>query len=85
MRISYDKKEVDVDWASAEQPVEIIGIDPDTMVWVPANHGHLPIGMQPIEGGYDKDDHRLYHATYVFDGCTVPGKTGEHLVSDVSR
>ncbi|VDC06810.1 unnamed protein product [Peniophora sp. CBMAI 1063] len=79
VRISYSGKEIDVDWASAEQPVEIVHVNPDTMEWVPSNHGRLPIGLQPVEGGYDKGDRRLYHATHDFDGHTVPGKTGEHL------
>ena len=81
VRLSYDGKEIDTDWASTEQPVEIVGIDLNIMEWVPTNLGHIPIGMQPVEGGYDNDDQRLYHAAFVFDGCTVPGKTGEHLVS----
>ena len=47
--------------------------------WVPTSHGLIPQGRRPVDGGYEESGDRLYHAVAVVHGCSVPGKTGEHL------
>ncbi|EAU85319.1 hypothetical protein CC1G_07589 [Coprinopsis cinerea okayama7 len=49
------------------------------MEWVPTSHGQIPPGRRPIEGGYEDNGHKLYHALANISGVRVPGKTGEHL------
>lgn len=49
------------------------------MEWVPTSEGKIPKGRRPIEGGYESNGVKLYHALGVIDGVNVPGKTGEHL------
>jgi hypothetical protein len=50
------------------------------MEFVQASRGRVPQGRRPIEGGYEENGAKLYHALAVVDGVRVPGKTGEHLV-----
>ena len=38
------------------------------------------MGRDPIEGGYEEDGSKLYHAAALIGNVTVPGKTGPHLV-----
>jgi len=52
----------------------------DQMMWVRTSRGRIPTGTRPIEGGYEEDGKKLYHAVAVVNGVKVPGKTGEHLV-----
>jgi hypothetical protein len=40
----------------------------------------IPYGRQPIEGGYEEDGSKLYHAAARIGNVVVPGKTGPHLV-----
>lgn len=49
------------------------------MEWVPAKHGELPPGRRPIEGGYESNGKKLYHALGFIKGLYVPGKAGGHL------
>ncbi|KAI0766744.1 hypothetical protein BC629DRAFT_1537455 [Irpex lacteus] len=49
------------------------------MEWVPAEGGRLPVGHRPVEGGYEENGAKLYHALAVVQGVKVPGKVGEHL------
>jgi hypothetical protein len=51
------------------------------MEWIRTGHGHIPEGYRPVEGGYEANGARLYHAYARIDGVDVPGKTGTHLVS----
>ena len=51
------------------------------MEWVPTRNGEVPPGRRPVEGGYESDGEKLYHALGNIDGVNVPGKTGKHLVS----
>ena len=51
------------------------------MEWVPTKNGQIPPGRCPIEGGYESNGDKLYHALGFFQGVYVPGKAGEHLVS----
>ena len=51
------------------------------MEWVPTRNGQVPPGRRPIEGGYEVNGGKLYHALGLVQGVHVPGKTGEHLVS----
>ena len=60
---------------------DLLPFTPDTMELVTAAYGQLPPGRRPVEGGYEENGARLYHAVAVVDGVRVPGKTGEHLVS----
>lgn len=82
MRIPYLWREIEVDWTADERPLNVLHVDADAMEWMSTSLGRIPIGVQPVEGGYDKNGERFYHATCVFNGVTVPGKTGEHLVSN---
>lgn len=52
----------------------------DQMEWVRTSNGRIPSGRKPVEGGYEEDGKKLYHAAAVVNGVKVPGKTGEHLV-----
>ena len=38
------------------------------------------MGRHPIEGGYEEDGSKLYHAAARIDHVIVPGKTAPHLV-----
>ncbi|KAF6754492.1 hypothetical protein DFP72DRAFT_812675 [Ephemerocybe angulata] len=58
---------------------DLLPFVPDQMEWVPASHGHLPAGRRAVEGGYEEDGAKLYHALAEISGVQVPGKTGEHL------
>ncbi|TFK40325.1 hypothetical protein BDQ12DRAFT_602682 [Crucibulum laeve] len=49
------------------------------MEWVPTAHGRIPEYRRPVEGGYEDNGSKLYHALANFQGIRVPGKTGEHL------
>lgn len=49
------------------------------MEWVITKGGELPRGRRPIEGGYEENGERLYHAAAIVDNVEVPGKTGRHL------
>jgi hypothetical protein len=49
------------------------------MEFVHTSRGVIPPGRRPIEGGYEQDGNKLYHAVAVVNGVKVPGKTGEHL------
>ncbi|CAL1706430.1 unnamed protein product [Somion occarium] len=62
---------------------------PERMEWVDSAHGEVPLGREPVEGGYEKDaryrrQRSLYYAlaTVIDDEGRqeqVPGKTGLHL------
>ncbi|KAH6913066.1 hypothetical protein BKA70DRAFT_1076218, partial [Coprinopsis sp. MPI-PUGE-AT-0042] len=58
---------------------DLLPFVPDQMEWVRASNGRIPQGRRPIEGGYEANGHKLYHALANVDGVRVPGKTGEHL------
>ncbi|KAI0794350.1 hypothetical protein C8Q74DRAFT_571582 [Fomes fomentarius] len=60
---------------------DLLPFDPDTMEWVPTSHGELPHGRRLVEGGYEENGEKLYHALGDVDGVRVPGKTGTHLRS----
>jgi len=51
----------------------------DQMEWVPTSYGRIPPGRRPIEGGYEDNGGKLFHAAALVNGIKVPGKTGEHL------
>ena len=61
---------------------DLLPVDPNTMEWVEASQGRIPNGRRPVEGGYEEHGGKLYHALGEVSGVQVPGKTGEHLVSD---
>ncbi|KAH8118026.1 hypothetical protein DFH11DRAFT_1498014, partial [Phellopilus nigrolimitatus] len=42
--------------------------------------GQIPPGRRPVEGGYEENGNKLYHAVATINGVRVPGKCGEHLV-----
>jgi len=58
---------------------DLLPFRPDQMEFVHTSHGLIPAGRRPIEGGYEEDGNKLYHAVAVVNGVRVPGKTGEHL------
>jgi len=49
------------------------------MEWVTITSGPLPVGRRFVDGGFEKDGKRLYHAAATVEGISLPGKTGEHL------
>ena len=59
---------------------DLLPITPD-MEWVPTRDGGLPHGRRLVEGGYESNGAKLYHALADIDGVKVPGKTAGHLVS----
>lgn len=58
---------------------DLLPFRPDQMEFVHTSHGVIPPGRRPVEGGYEEDGNKLYHAVAVVNGVKVPGKTGEHL------
>ena len=59
---------------------DLLPISPE-MEWVPTREGKIPQGRRPVEGGYESNGVKLFHALGSMDGVNVPGKTGQHLVS----
>ncbi|KAH9964388.1 hypothetical protein BGW80DRAFT_1563364 [Lactifluus volemus] len=51
----------------------------DRMEFVPTSHGRIPLGRQPVKGGFECAGQELYHAAAVVHGIKIPGKTGIHL------
>ena len=51
------------------------------MEWVPTANGQIPPGRRPVEGGYESNGGKLYHALGTIQGVQVPGKAGERIVS----
>ena len=60
---------------------DLLPFDPNTMVWVATSNGQIPAAARPVEGGYEENGEKLYHALAQVNGVMVPGKTGVHLVS----
>lgn len=58
---------------------DLLPFVPEQMEWVYTSYGQIPYGRRPIEGGYEKNGGKLYHALADVNGLRVPGKTGEHL------
>ncbi|VDC03641.1 unnamed protein product [Peniophora sp. CBMAI 1063] len=58
---------------------DLLPFDPATMEWVRTGQGRIPPGRRPVEGGYEEDGHKLYHAAANMNGVVVPGKTAERL------
>jgi hypothetical protein len=59
---------------------DLLPFDPETMAWVPTSLGRIPTHRSPVQGGYEENGARLYHAMATVRDVRVPGKTGEHLV-----
>ena len=59
---------------------DLLPFMPETMEWVRASQGRLPQDRRPVEGGYEDNGARLYHAVATVEGVQVPGKAGAHLV-----
>ncbi|KAI1796840.1 hypothetical protein LXA43DRAFT_859534, partial [Ganoderma leucocontextum] len=72
-----------VAWGGGEREhrgrYDLLPFDPNAMEWVPTSHGQLPPGRRLVEGGYEENGEKLYHAMAVVQGVRVPGKTGAHL------
>lgn len=75
VRVGYDGDEHD-HWGQ----FDLLPINHQTMDWVPTSHGRIPLGRRPVEGGYEENGARLFHAIAYIDNIWVPGKTGEHIV-----
>ncbi|KAJ6482219.1 hypothetical protein C8R47DRAFT_1178231 [Mycena vitilis] len=58
---------------------DVLIIDENMMEWVHTSHGRIPEGRIPIEGGYEENGDKLYHAVARVHNVMVPGKTGHHL------
>jgi Protein of unknown function (DUF3421) len=59
---------------------DLLPFIPSVMEWVTTSGGRIPEGRRPIEGGYEEDGSKLYHAAVRIGNVIVPGKTGLHLV-----
>jgi hypothetical protein len=62
---------------------DLLPFIPSAMEWVSTSGGKVPISRRPIEGGYDEDGSKLYHAAARIDHIIVPGKTSSRLVRTV--
>lgn len=51
------------------------------MELVPTSRGAIPQGRRPVEGNYDRQGRKLYHAMLYVVGRQFPGMCAEHLVS----
>ncbi|KAN0092779.1 Protein of unknown function (DUF3421) domain containing protein [Tylopilus felleus] len=60
---------------------DILPFDPETMEWVPTSLGRIPAHRRPVQGGYEENGAKLYHAIATVNDLKIPGKTGEHLGS----
>ncbi|KAI0833514.1 hypothetical protein BC628DRAFT_1344074 [Trametes gibbosa] len=58
---------------------DLLPFDAGTMEWVPTAQGQIPVGRRPVEGGYEENGGKLFHALATVNGVRVPGKTGVHL------
>lgn len=58
---------------------DLLPFTPQTMEFVRTSHGRIPDGRRPVEGGYEENGAKLYHAVGLVKGTRVPGKTGSHL------
>ncbi|EGN99170.1 hypothetical protein SERLA73DRAFT_90421 [Serpula lacrymans var. lacrymans S7.3] len=58
---------------------DLLPYDEILMEWVPTSLGRIPHGRRPVEGGYEENGAKLYHALAWVQGVRTPGKTGEHL------
>lgn len=58
---------------------DLLPFVPDMMEWVATSHGRIPSGRRPVEGGYEEDGAKLYHAVAVVNNIKVPGKASEWL------
>lgn len=58
---------------------DLLPFVPEQMEWVHTSYGQIPYARRPVEGGYEENGGKLYHALANVDGLRVPGKTGEHL------
>jgi hypothetical protein len=74
-RVPYDGREI-----GFEGRCELLPITSE-MEWVPTREGKIPQGRRPVEGGYESNGDKLYHALGAVDSVSsMPGVTGEHLV-----
>ena len=64
---------------------DLLPINDQMMEWVSTSHGQIPTGRRPVEGGYEENGARLFHAIAYINNVWVPGKTGEHLVCMTRR
>ncbi|KIL67559.1 hypothetical protein M378DRAFT_32008, partial [Amanita muscaria Koide BX008] len=58
---------------------DLLPFSPQTMELVRTSRGQIPPGRRPVEGGYEENGTKLYHAVAIVQGVKVPGKTGLHL------
>jgi len=58
---------------------DLLPFTPETMEFVRTSEGRIPAGRRPVEGGYEENGEKLYHAVGLVNGVRVPGKTGSHL------
>ncbi|TFK92647.1 hypothetical protein K466DRAFT_480191 [Polyporus arcularius HHB13444] len=73
-RVAYGGRELE-----HQGRYDLLPFDPNTMEWVPTSRGQVPPGRRPVEGGYEEDGSKLYHAIANVNGVRVPGKAGAHL------
>ncbi|KII89935.1 hypothetical protein PLICRDRAFT_108636 [Plicaturopsis crispa FD-325 SS-3] len=73
-RVSYGGSETE-----HQGRYDLLPFIPETMEFVRTRGGKIPPGRRPVEGGYEEDGAKLYHAVATIDGVRVPGKAGAHL------
>ena len=73
-RVGYGGREVE-----HRGRYDLLPFDSTTMEWVPTSHGQIPYGRRPVEGGYEENGQKLYHALATVNGVKVPGKAGTHI------
>ncbi|KAM6503406.1 hypothetical protein JOM56_000349 [Amanita muscaria] len=58
---------------------DLLPFSPKTMELVRTSRAQVPPGRRPVEGGYEENGNKLYHAVAVVKGFRMPAKTGLHL------
>ena len=59
----------------------VLPFDGTNMELVPTSRGAIPQGRRPVEGNYDEQGRKLYHAMLYVVGRQFPGMCAEHVVS----
>jgi hypothetical protein len=59
----------------AVEDFSILHVDLSRMEWIVTSNGEIPVGREPVEGGWEPDRPRLFHSYGDVGGVKVPGKT----------
>ena len=64
---------------------DILSLNVELLEFLPTSRGVTPPGRRPVEGSYDAQGRKLYHAMLHFVGRQIPEMCSEYLVSDPCR